>query len=249
MRGAAGRRASRWVLGLAIALVAMQPVPAADAHDCPSAPPDAIAPPGAPHHWLPSSEWVTEHWLPYDERDLRRLLRTSRAEMERQLADDRRTMAELARARGWTVRALAARLVARRRGVSSATRERLRRRAVWTLTQGHLGQHMFFHSLHTRSLPEAYRWIFGVRREEDFVRQRDAGLSPLRIGARHGRAASVVRARAIAILRRSARRGVARREVSRRQARLLLSRQRRQLPRWLRSGGRWHRAGDGGGCG
>lgn len=206
--------------------------------------PDPIAPPGAPGHWLPSADWVMEHWLPYDERQLYRLLKISRAELVRHVSDDRRTVAQLARERGWKATDLAAKLVATRRGISPAKRRQLRRRALWTLTQGHLGQHMFAHSLHTNSLPAAYPRVFGVKRGEDFARLRLGGLSPYRIAARHGISQRRTRARAATVLRRSAHRGVARGDISGHQADVLVARQIEQLRRWLRSGGKhWHMPG------
>jgi hypothetical protein len=227
--------------GIAIVLaLVLSLAPAARAGDTP----DPIAPPGAPGHWLPSSPWVMEHWLPYDERELYRLIGSSRTEIVDHLASDRRTVAELARERGWAIGELASKLMATRRGISAAKRRKLRQRAIWTLTQGHLGQHMFRHSLHTNSLPKAYPSIFGVEASKQFMRLRLSGLSPYRIANRHGISGRRVRARAATVLRRSARRGVARGEMSGHQANVLVARQVGQLRRWLRSGGKdWHMPG------
>src|SRR6476619_6565146 len=112
--------------------------------------PDSDAPARAPAHWLPPEAWVYNHWLPYDEGRLYALLGVTRGDIWRQLRDDHHNLAELARAHGWTsLDKLASALVAPRAGeVSPATLRVLRARALRTITQGHLAQHLFFHSLH-----------------------------------------------------------------------------------------------------
>jgi hypothetical protein len=118
--------------------------PAADSH----------APHGARLDWLPSDEWVMSSWLPYDEARLYELVHTDRAEVDAWL-DDHRTLGQLARRRGWTSqRALARALVAPRlKGVRPAMRPVLQRRALETLTQGHLSAPR----LHESHLPHAGR--------------------------------------------------------------------------------------------
>ena len=108
----------------------------------------------------------------------------------------------------------------------------LRARALRTLTQGHLSQHLIFHSLHQTALIDRARWIFGIR-PRDFVNLRRGDISPLEIARLNGHDAVLVRRRAVATLRSMARRGVRGGDVSRRQAATLLGRQLRQLPRWL----------------
>src|SRR4051795_4366928 len=129
----------RPLLALLAALV-LGAVPAA-AHAA-----DSHAPHGARGDWLPSDEWVMSQWLPYDEATLDHLLRTDRDELAAWL-DDRRTLGQLARRRGFhDTRALARRLVAARGGHLSAARRRtLERRALDTLTQAHLPPHVLFH--------------------------------------------------------------------------------------------------------
>src|SRR3954470_15724187 len=100
--------------------------------------PDSDAPAHAPAHWLPPEPWVYNHWLPYDEQRLYRVLGISRNALWQQLRDDHRTLAQLAAEHGYPApRRLAAELVATRR-VSAAKRAELQRRAVRTITQGHL---------------------------------------------------------------------------------------------------------------
>ncbi len=124
---------------------------------------DSLAPPDAPPHWLPPEPWIYNHWLPYDEGRLYRLLGITRQELWHQLRDDRHTVAQLAARHGHRdPRALAAALVAPRAGRTGRTRlATLRRRALRTLTQGHLAQHVFFHSLHQFAIPSAAPDIFG----------------------------------------------------------------------------------------
>src|SRR5688500_13578112 len=147
---------------LLIAAIACATAPAAVANAQVQAPakpqtqsPDSEAPPGSPPHWLPSEPWVMQHWLPYDERRLYALLTIDRGELWRLLRDDTRSVAQLATERGWEPRILARELVRPWRGrLREPARLRLlEERALSTLTQGHLAQHMFFHSLHQDALP------------------------------------------------------------------------------------------------
>ncbi len=197
--------------------------------------PDSDAPPGAPPHWLPHDEWVHLHWVPFDEARLQELLRASRAELWDWLRDDVRTLAELAARRGHrSPRALAAALVAPRgRDVSPATLRELRARTLRVLVQGHLSQHLIFHSLHQEAGPAAAARLFGVRDSATFRRLRRLDLSPLRIGRMHGRTRVQMQAGLERELRRAARAGVRGGHTSARQAAVVLQRQLRQVPRWL----------------
>ena len=193
---------------------------------------DSDAPAGALPHWLPSEEWVYQHWLPFDEGRLYRLLHADRGAIWRHLRDDAaHDLEQLAHARGLTPRVLARRLVAPREG-SERHRRLLARRAYRVITQGHLSQHIIFHSLHQTAVPRASRFVFGIR-NADFLALRRAEVSPLDIGRLHGRTTAQMHRRAIGALRSMARRGVAAGAMTRRQARLLLDRQVRQVPRWL----------------
>ncbi len=196
--------------------------------------PDSLAPANAPAHWLPPEAWVYNHWLPYDEDRLYRTLKISRQELWQQLRDDRRTLAQLAARRGWRdPRRLAAALVApRAAGSDRATAARLRDRALRTITQGHLAQHVFFHSLHQFAIPSAAPDIFGVT-DAKFRALRRQELSPLAVGRLDGRSPASVQGAAIAVLRERAAAGVRGGAIGAAQARLLLRRQVTQLPRWL----------------
>ncbi len=178
--------------------------------------------------------WVVNHWLPFDEQRLYTLLRSRRAEVWRWLRDDHRTLERFALDRGWRAPALARALVAPRRPeVSAARLAVLRARALRVLTQGHLAQHLMFHSLHQTAIQNASPTIFGVRTKAVWDGLRLDEMSPIRIGRLHGRTRVQVQWASDALLRSLARIGVRRRETSRSQAALLLARQLRQLPRWL----------------
>ena len=195
---------------------------------------DSEAPVTAPAHWLPPEDWVYNHWLPYDEGRLYRLLGVTRGGIWRQLRDDRHNLAELAARHGWPDPSrLAAELVAPRAGdVSAATFATLRSRALRTITQGHLSQHLLFHSLHQFAIPSEAPSIFGVS-DADFRALRRAEQSPLEIGRLHGRSPSRIERLSAAVLRERVDFGVDSGAMSARQGRLLLRRQVSQLPRWL----------------
>jgi Tol biopolymer transport system component len=214
----------------AAAIVAVTgPAPAAAAGST-----DSEAPSRAPAHWLPPEAWVYNHWLPYDESRLYRLLRITRSDLWQQLRDDRRTVAQLAARRGWrNPRRLAAALVApRARQVGRRRLRILESRALRTLTQGHLAQHVFFHSLHQFAVPSAAPDIFGVT-DMEFRALRRSELSPLDIGRLNGRSPGRVLAQCAAVLRERVRAGVRGKAMTARQGRILLRRQLSQLPRWL----------------
>src|SRR3954453_12681533 len=218
---------------------------------------DSDAPANAPAHWLPPEAWVYNHWLPYDETRLYRLLAITRVGLWEQLRDDHRTLAQLAARHGWQdprrlpppptppgaarapsprprdPRRRAAALTApEAASVGSARARVLRERALRTITQGHLAQHLFFHSLHQFGIASEAPAIFGVS-DIEFRRLRRAELSPLAIARLHDRSPGEVEARAIAVLRERARTGVRGRAIPKAQADRLLRRQLSQLPRWL----------------
>jgi hypothetical protein len=143
---------------LLLALAALLLVPAA------AQAADSHAPHGARLDWLPRDEWVMSAWLPYDEARLYELVHSDRAEVDAWL-DDHRTLGQLARKRGWTSqRRLARALVAPRlKSVRPAMRAVLERRALETLTQGHLSNHVIFHVFHTPAIADHARTIFGLR--------------------------------------------------------------------------------------
>src|SRR3954451_14315154 len=162
---------------------------------------DSLAPPGAPAHWLPPEAWVYDHWLPYDEGRLYALLGVTRGDVWRQLRDDHHTLAELARAHGWpSPSKLAAALITPRRGeLPAALVPVLRDRAERTITQGHLAQHLFFHSLHQFTIPSAAPELFGVS-DLQFRALRRQELSALTVPQLHGRSPGRVEAIAIGVL-------------------------------------------------
>ena len=221
----------RLVGALVVALLALAPGAALGA--APHSP-DDLAPPGAPPHWLPPEPWIYNHWLPFDEQRLYRVLHITRVQLWAQLRDDHRSLAGLAARRGFTSpKRLATRLVAGRSGLGrDVSRAELERRAVRVVTQGHLAQHLFFHSLHQFAIPSAAPEIFGVT-DMAFRALRRRELSPLAIGRLHGRTPGFVQGQSIAVLRERIAAGIRQGDISRAQAQILLRRQLTQLPRWL----------------
>jgi hypothetical protein len=206
------------LLLLALAILAAVPV-AAHATD-------SHAPKGARGDWLPSNEWVMSQWLPYDEATLDHLLHTNRDELAAWL-DDRRTLGQLARKRGFhSQRALAKRLVAARGGhMSPVLRRTLERRALDTLTQAHLARHVLFHIYHSPAIGTAAHRLFGVSTAR-YKALRNKGLSPRRIAAAGGRTQARLRASLLALLAERGRHAVRIGAMSARQARTLLAEQR-----------------------
>ena len=216
----------------ALALVVVALGLAVPATAC-AASPDSLAPKTAPPHWLPPEAWVYNHWLPFDEQRLYDALGTDRAGVWRQLRDDHRTLAQLVVARGEAPAAVAARLVEPWRGhVSAARLATLRDRAERVLTQGHLAQHVLFHSLHQFAIPSAAGRVFGVP-DVEFRALRRTELSPFEIAALHGRSPGDVLRMCTEILRDRALAGIAGHATTPAQGRLQLRRQLAQLPRWL----------------
>ena len=196
---------------------------------------DSEAPAGAPPHWLPNEAWVMQHWLPFDEERLYALLHSSRGEVWGWLRDDTRNLAALARQRGWQPEALARQLVAPWRGkLEDPSRlALLQSRALRVLTQGHLSQHIFFHSLHQNAIPDNAPAIFGVASREEFQTLRRSELSPVQICRLNGLSRSHAATSAEQTLRAMLERGVRGQAIPQSQADRLLARQLRQLPRWL----------------
>jgi len=195
---------------------------------------DSEAPPGSPPHWLPNETWVMQHWLPYDETRLYSLLGVTRGDIWRWLRDDTRNLAGLAALHGWEAHDLARELV---KPWDGKTREPgrmalLESRALRTLTQGHLSQHMFFHSLHQEAIPSAAPEIFGTSTTR-FRYLRRSELSPLMICRLNGKSRAHAQETAEQTLRDMAARGVRGQAIPASQAQRLLARQLRQVPRWL----------------
>jgi hypothetical protein len=211
------------VLAIAALIVVPAAAQAADSH----------APHGARLDWLPRDEWVMSSWLPYDEARLYALVDTDRAEVDAWL-DDHRTLGQLARQHGWTSqRALAHALVAPRlSAVRPAMRRVLERRALETLTQGHLANHVIFHVFHTPAIPEHAKTVFGLR-PATFRHLRDSGMSPAGIAVRSGRTRTGAQARLAALLKARGQRAVRLGAMSAAQARALYAEQMAALPAFM----------------
>jgi hypothetical protein len=197
---------------------------------------DSEAPDGASARWLPCERWVMLHWLPYDERRLVRMLRISRAQARDWIADDRHhTFGQLVRRRGLGLRVAARRLVAPwTRRMSDERRALLQERALRTLTQGHLSQHLFFHVFHHPDVGVHAPRVFNTSPMHYFF-LRHAGYTPAEIGAIGGRARAPT-AKAIGrVWRAAALRGAARKETPTAQARRFAGHQLARLQDYLDS--------------
>jgi hypothetical protein len=214
-------------LALLLSIAALLAIPAA------ASAADSHAPKGARLDWLPSDEWVMSSWLPYDEARLYELVHTDRAEVDAWL-DDHRTLGELARRRGWSSqRALAHALVAPRlHAVHPAMRRVLERRALDTLTQGHMANHVIFHVFHTPAIADNARTVFGMS-PATFRRLRQSGLSPARIAERGGRTRTGAQARLTSLLKARGQRAVRLGAMSRAQAKALYAEQMAALPAFM----------------
>jgi hypothetical protein len=215
------------LLLLPLALSALLAIPAA------ASAADSHAPHGARLDWLPSDEWVMSSWLPYDEARLYALVHVDRVQVDSWL-DDHRTLGALARRHGWSSqRSLAHALVAPRlAGVRPAMRAVLERRALDTLTQAHLANHVIFHVFHTPAIPNGARAVFGVS-PATFRHLRDSGLSPTAIAARGGRTRAGAARRLAALLRARGQRAVRLGATSRAQAAALYAEQMTNLPAFM----------------
>lgn len=205
----------------------------------PAAAHDSLAPRDAEHRWLPTEPWVQKHWLAFDESELYAALGVDTRTVFDWLADDHRSLADLARSRGVPVRGLSKRLLEPRRALLSAREYRvLRSRTERVLTQGHLAQHLFFHVFHgahlTGQAEEGHiEHLFGMDRHEYRRLRQDRRMSPFAIARRGGRSTASVRKHVIGQLRGEAALGVRAGSVSQGQADRLLARQLRVVDCWL----------------
>lgn len=196
---------------------------------------DSLAPRGAPHNWLPKEGWVWMHWLPFEEPELAAALGTSAAGIRSYLSDDTRVLATLAHRRHWRLKALARHLTRRfDRRVPKPRLAALRWRTERILTQGHLAQHVLYHTFHGPGVPARAPQLFGLTRDA-FLAARQQGLSPNQLAARAGRNPLIVRARLLQLLRTEAQAGIRSLSQSRAQAHRMLSRQVRDLDCWMAS--------------
>jgi len=195
---------------------------------------DSNAPPGAGSGWVPREEWVLRHWIPFDEQALKARLGLHGRDLEAFLYNDHRTLAMIATQRGITPQALADELVAPWAGRTDAARlALLRDHALQIVTQGHLAQHIFFHVFHGIRARMSTRRLFGLSsRRYSSLRQR--GLTPLEVANVGGVSRAQVVAGMTRIFRRDRNDGVALRFSLPAAADLVLHRQLRALPCWLR---------------
>ncbi|MBI4897720.1 MAG: hypothetical protein HY827_05065 [Actinobacteria bacterium] len=195
---------------------------------------DSHAPPGARDRWLPCESWVMFHWMPFSERKLYRLTGISREEFRRYIKDDdHHTLGKLVQRHGKDPDAVVAGLVSDWNGrIDDVRLAELTRRANELMTQGHLAQHVFFHYFHDPAIALNSAWIFGVR-SADFQRARLQGWSPAEIADHTGRSRVLVVRRAMAVVKRYARRSVRLKQSSKSQAELFTRLQHRAVHGWL----------------
>jgi hypothetical protein len=205
---------------------------------------DSLAPPDAPHAWLPPEAWVRGHWIPFEEQELKRALGLHGRDLEAYLYNDHHTLARLARLRGIGVDQLADRLLAPwRQSVSSARMALLRDHTIRIITEGHLAQHVFFHIFHGIRVQAAAPSIFGMSSNE-YRRLRELGLAPLSIARRGGVHPAAVRRGMIELFRARHDAGIRKRLAWPPESDRILRRQMRALPCWLRRPGPPHDPGN-----
>ena len=174
------------------------------------------------------------HWVPYDERQLFSMLAMDRAAVELWLEDDDvHTLAQLVRRQGLEPGEAAQELVSAWASDAPPQQQAsLVERALRTLTEGHLAQHVFFHLSHYPAVALRARTVFGMAPLR-YQRFRMAGWTPSEIARHHGRTAARVRKLTVPILRDGAHAGVTGLETPPAQARRLLRLQQANLAEWL----------------
>jgi hypothetical protein len=109
----------------------------------------------------------------------------------------------------------------------------LERRALDTLTQAHMANHVIFHVFHTPAIADHARTVFGVT-PATFRHLRDSGLSPIAIAKRGGRTAAGAQKRLAALLKARGQRAVRLGAMSAAQAKALYAEQTAALPAFMR---------------
>jgi hypothetical protein len=202
---------------------------AGDHHSGGAAPgPDSGAPPGATVDWLPNEDWVLQHWLPYTERDLWRVLRTGRLELQASLRVG--PLARLARRKNMNPRRVLQRLMAPVRREYPSSYRLLYDRARRTFTQRHLMQHMLFHPLHHTKLSKYIVESLGIGwLEIDALRKQ--GKTFDEIAQLQGIAASTFERGGLNTIRTATQVGIRGGAIPRRQARNYVREVRSVLPK------------------
>ena len=174
---------------------------------------DSLAPPGAPHTWLPEEDWVGHHGIPVRRAGAQAGLgphgaRSRGLPLQRSPhpGRDRRTG-------GVDAVRLADELIAPWRAQADESRLGvLRDRTLRLLTQGHLAQHVFFHVFHNAGGSAAVATSLRISPAE-FLAERARGRTVLEIAWQHGVSASALQTSLIDFFRaqqdEGIRRGVA----------------------------------------
>lgn len=211
----------------AMAAVALSAAPAAGR--------DSLAPAGSSDHWLPKEDWVYRHWLPFAQADLERELGLGPGQLEAFLFDDRRTLVELARAKGMDPAALRDRLVAPVVSGLGPDRAAVVRERAWrVLTQGHLAQHLLFHPYHGLDVRANAPAIFGLT-PRHYQHERLTGRTPLQLIAAHGGTRATLRGALDRLYVVDADEGLRLQVTGRAATTEMLARRRAELRCWMRS--------------
>jgi hypothetical protein len=182
--------------------------------------------PSASAYGIPEAEWAQEHWMPFDEVTFYEVVGTTRRDVLNwgKRHDDKvplRVM--ITKRKGLSFPKVVNALMERWDGLEESQIQRLRRRTVMILETPHLGQHMFGHTIHHRSVTLALPDILRVEDNNALNELRAQGLSVADVGQRNGLAVAEVEDAIIATIRRSFRRGIRRNAVSHREMRLRMS--------------------------
>lgn len=172
---------------------------------------DPGAPPGAGPNWLPNVPWVMHRWMPFDQHELYVDLSMPDAAVYDWLKTNKRSLAQLARRRGFNPHRLSTKLVAAWWAPSDLpTSAAMRLSRAWLLFRHpHLAAHMLFHNFHNSVIPNEAPRLFGVPSTSRWdLMFACMHWSPVEIGHYYGVPTALVRARTLRALAGSARQGV-----------------------------------------
>lgn len=181
--------------------------------------------PSAFAYGIPEDEWAQEHWMPFDEATFYELVGTTRRGVLNwgKEHEDKVPLRAMIKKKDLSFRKVVNGLMERWEGLRDRQVRRLRRRTVMVLETPHLGQHMFGHSIHHRSVTLALPGILGVANNNELNDLRAQGLSVGDIGQRNGLTIKQVEDAIVRTIKRSFRRGIRRNAVSRREMKLRMT--------------------------
>ena len=184
------------------------------------------AAPSASAYGIPEDEWAQEHWMPFDEATFYELVGTTRRDVlnwGKRHEDKVPLRVMIVKKKDLSFRKVVNELMERWDGLKDRQVRRLRRRTVMILETPHLGQHMFGHTIHHRSVTLALPGILGVADNNALNELRAQGLSVGDIGQQNGLTIGQVEDAIARTIKRSFRRGIRRNAVSRREMKLRMT--------------------------